>query len=188
MSSPPHGERPCDGYGLQGVSQEIGLAGVKLAPLTGAHDLTGVSDHGGPIEALAERVSHEGARCRMVATYARVDVSNEFSAVGDGDAPLQDSGHGALVQLIVDHGERLSFSGDAPGLGPIRGEFPLIDLGKVLGPPLLRSGGRLCFDGLGFACAVPLEQGEHERLVRGVLVHGFRTRWTRSREPPRVPP
>jgi hypothetical protein len=25
---PPHGERPCDGYGLQGVSREIGLAGV----------------------------------------------------------------------------------------------------------------------------------------------------------------
>jgi hypothetical protein len=38
MSSPPHGEYPRDGYGLQGVSQEIGLAGVKLAPFTGVHD------------------------------------------------------------------------------------------------------------------------------------------------------
>jgi hypothetical protein len=26
-------------------------------------------------------------------------------------------------------------------------------------------GGRLCFHGLGFAYVVPLEQGEHERLV-----------------------
>jgi hypothetical protein len=76
----------------------------------------------------------------MVATYAHVDVSNEFPTVGDGDAPLQDSGHGALVQLIINHGERLSFAGDAPGLGPIRGEFPLIDLGKVLGPPVLHAG------------------------------------------------
>jgi hypothetical protein len=51
---PPHGERSCDGYGLQGVSREIGLAGVTLAPLAGVHDLVGVRNRGGPIEALAE--------------------------------------------------------------------------------------------------------------------------------------
>jgi hypothetical protein len=28
--------------------------------------------------------------------------------------------------------------------------------------------------------AVPLEEGEHVRLVRGVLVHGFRTCWIRE--------
>jgi hypothetical protein len=94
---PPHGERPCDGYGLQGVSWEVGFACIKLAPLAGAHDLIGISNRGGPIESLAERVAHEGARHRVVATHTHVDVSNEFPTVGNGDAPLQDPGRGALV-------------------------------------------------------------------------------------------
>jgi hypothetical protein len=79
------------------VSREIGLAGVTLAPLAGAHDLVGISNRGGPIEALAERVAHEGARRRVVDTYTRVDVSNKLATMGDGDAPLQDAGRGALV-------------------------------------------------------------------------------------------
>jgi hypothetical protein len=87
---PSHSEWPCDGYGLQGVSWEVCFACVKLAPLAGAHNLVGISDYGGPIEALAERVAHEGARRRVVATHARVDVSNKFATVGDGDAPMQD--------------------------------------------------------------------------------------------------
>jgi hypothetical protein len=57
----PHGERPRDGDGLQDVSREIGLAGVELAPFACAHDLAGVGDHGGPVEALAKRIVHEGA-------------------------------------------------------------------------------------------------------------------------------
>jgi hypothetical protein len=73
---------------LQGVSWEIGLACVKLTSLAGAHDLVGISNRGGPIEALAERVAHEGVWRRVVATHACVDVLNEFLAVGDGDAPL----------------------------------------------------------------------------------------------------
>jgi hypothetical protein len=52
---PPHGERPCDGYGLQGMSWEVGFACVKLAPLAGAHDLVGISDRSGPIEASGTR-------------------------------------------------------------------------------------------------------------------------------------
>jgi hypothetical protein len=34
-----------------------------------------------------------------------VDVSDELSAVGTGDAPLQDPGRGAFVQLAANHGE-----------------------------------------------------------------------------------
>jgi hypothetical protein len=41
------------------MSWEIGLACIKLASLAGAHDLVGISDRGGQIEALAERVAHE---------------------------------------------------------------------------------------------------------------------------------
>jgi hypothetical protein len=70
------------------MSREVGLAGVKLAPLTGAHDLIGVNDRGGPIKALVERVAHEGAQRRMVATHVCMNVSDEIATVGGGDASL----------------------------------------------------------------------------------------------------
>jgi hypothetical protein len=41
----------------------------------------------------------------VVSAHARVDVSNELAAVGDGDAPLQDARRDALVQLAIDYGE-----------------------------------------------------------------------------------
>jgi hypothetical protein len=43
-----------------------------------------------------------------------------------------------------------------------------------------RGGGGLCVHGLGLVCAIPLEQGEHKHLVRGVLVEDhvwFEDRW-----------
>jgi ribonuclease D len=80
------------------VRREIGLAGVKLAPLAGAHDLAGISDRGGPVEALAERVAHESAWHRVVAAYSRVYVLEELAPLRDGHAALQDSQRGALVQ------------------------------------------------------------------------------------------
>jgi hypothetical protein len=46
---PPHGERPCDGNRLKGVSREISLTGIELAPFAGAYDLVGVSDCDGPV-------------------------------------------------------------------------------------------------------------------------------------------
>jgi hypothetical protein len=87
------------------VRGEIGLAGVELAPFAGAHNLVGVSDRGGPIEALAERIAHEGAGCGVVAAYARVYIPEELAPLGDGHALLQDAGCDALVQLTVDEGE-----------------------------------------------------------------------------------
>jgi hypothetical protein len=79
------------------VSWEVGLAGVKLAPLAGAHDLAGVGDRGGPVKALAECVAHKGTRRRMMAAYARVDVPDKLTVLGNGDSPLQDTGCGTLV-------------------------------------------------------------------------------------------
>jgi hypothetical protein len=40
---------------------------------------------------LAERVAHEGAWRRMVAAYARVDVSKELAPLRDRYASLQDA-------------------------------------------------------------------------------------------------
>jgi hypothetical protein len=76
---------------LEGVRREVGLAGVELAPFTGAHDLAGINDHSEPVEALTERVSHEGAWRRVVAAHARVNISKELAPLRDGHASLQDT-------------------------------------------------------------------------------------------------
>jgi hypothetical protein len=52
------------------VSRKVGFAGVELAPFVGAHHLAGIRDRGGPVKALAERVTYEGAWRGMVAANA----------------------------------------------------------------------------------------------------------------------
>ena len=66
----------------------MGLVGIKLTPFAGAHDFIGVGDCRGPVEALPERIAHEGAWCRVVTAYTGVDVSNQLSALRNGDASL----------------------------------------------------------------------------------------------------
>jgi hypothetical protein len=73
-----------------------------LAPFVGAHDLAGASDRGGPVEALAERIAHEGAGCCVMAAHARVYIPEELAPLRGRHASLQDAGGGALVQLAVD--------------------------------------------------------------------------------------
>jgi hypothetical protein len=53
------------------MHREVGLAGVELAHFARAHDLAGVGDRGGPVEALAERIAHEGVWRCMVAAHTR---------------------------------------------------------------------------------------------------------------------
>jgi hypothetical protein len=59
------------------------LRTISLASATG--------DCGGPVEALAERIAHEGAWRHVVAAYARVDVSKELAPLRDRYASLQDA-------------------------------------------------------------------------------------------------
>jgi hypothetical protein len=73
------------------VRREVGLAGVELAPFTGAHNLTGICDRGGPVEALVERIAHESARRRVVTAYSRVYVLKELAPLRYRHAALQDS-------------------------------------------------------------------------------------------------
>jgi hypothetical protein len=56
------------------MSRKVGLAGVELAPFTGAYDLAGVRDRGRLVKALAKRVANEGARRGVMATDSSVDV------------------------------------------------------------------------------------------------------------------
>jgi hypothetical protein len=102
------------------VRREVGLAGIELAPFVGAHDLAGVGHRGGPVEALAERVAHEGTWRCVVAAHARVYVPKELTPLRDGYASLQDAGCGALVQLTVDEGKLKDRYGE-PERGGVNG-------------------------------------------------------------------
>jgi hypothetical protein len=50
----------------------------------------------------------------------------------------------------------------------------------ILVVPVHLAGGWFDVHGFGLVGVVPLEQGEHVRLVRGVLVHGLCARWIRG--------
>ena len=97
------------------------LPGVELAALAGPHDIGGIGDCSGPVEALTKCVAHEGARRSVLTADAGVDVLDQLLALGDGDASLQNARGTVLVQLIVDQDERLSPPGDAPRTGVVRG-------------------------------------------------------------------
>ena len=71
----PHCEKPCEGDGLQSVSREVRLPGVELATLAGPYDVGSIGDRGRQIKALTKRITHEGAWCRVMATYPGMDVS-----------------------------------------------------------------------------------------------------------------
>ena len=94
---PPHGERPRDGDGLQGMGRKVCFSSVVLATFAGPHDVGGVGHRGRPIESLPKSVTHEGARRSVVATDAGMDVVDQLLALEDGDASLQDTRGTALV-------------------------------------------------------------------------------------------
>ena len=97
------------------------LRGVELATFASLHDLRGVGDCNWPVETLPKRITHEGAWRRVMATYSGMDVSKHLPTFGNGDAMLQDSRGAALVQLPVDHNERLGPPSDASRLSAVRG-------------------------------------------------------------------
>jgi len=101
------------------MSREVRLTGVELAAFACSHDLCGIGDRGWPVETLSECVAHEGTWRRMMATYSGVDVLKQLPTLGDRDASLQDPRGAALVELSVDHDERLGSPGDAPRLSVI---------------------------------------------------------------------
>jgi hypothetical protein len=55
------------------------------------HDLAGISDRSGTVEALTEHVAHEGTWRRVVAAHARVNISKELAPLRDGHESLQDA-------------------------------------------------------------------------------------------------
>jgi len=70
------------------MSWEVRLMGVELEAFARSHDLCGIGDRGWLVETLSERVAHESAWRRMMATYSGVDVSKQLPTLGDRDASL----------------------------------------------------------------------------------------------------
>jgi hypothetical protein len=66
----------------------MGLPHIVLASFVGAYQLNGVGDHGWPIEALSERVSDKGSRCRVVIASPRVYISKQIPAFLGCDTTL----------------------------------------------------------------------------------------------------
>ena len=93
----PHGKRPRDGDGLQGMGREVCFLSVVLATFAGPHDVGGVGDRGGPVKTLSKCVTHEGSWCSVMTAGASVDVTDQLLALGDGDASLHDTSGIALV-------------------------------------------------------------------------------------------
>jgi hypothetical protein len=115
----------------------------------------------------------------VVATYARMDVSDELATMGMGmhhcrtpDAVRLYSSPSIVVNDLAILAMRLSSDRS-------RGSSPRSIQARYLARQS-SARGRFCLHGLSFVHVVTLEQGEHERLVRGVLVHGFRARWIRG--------
>jgi len=59
---------------LEGLRREVRFLGVELAAFAGAHNLVGVPDCRGPIEALSKDFTHKGPRGSMVPALPLVGV------------------------------------------------------------------------------------------------------------------
>ena len=70
------------------MGREVCFSSIELATLAGPHNVGGVGDRSGPVKALPERVTHEGAWRGVMAADASMDVADLLLALGDGDASL----------------------------------------------------------------------------------------------------
>jgi len=118
----PDSKRPGDGDRLQGLSGEMNLPSVKLASLTGPHDLRGIGHGGGPVEALPEGISYQRPRCGVVATSPRVYVLQELDSLLTWDAMHKDARGAALIHLSVKEDKGLGATSHAPHLSLVWGQ------------------------------------------------------------------
>jgi hypothetical protein len=156
---------------------EIGLAGVELAPLVGAYDLIGVSNHGGLVEGLAERITHEGTRRRVVAHTPAWMSRGSSCPWGMGMHHCKTSDAARLYSSLLTTVNDLAILAMCLASDQSRGSSPRFIQAKYLARQSSVQGGWLCVHGLSLVSTVGLEHGEHKCLVQGVHIHRLRTRW-----------
>ena len=81
-------KRPRDGDCLECLGRQVGLPSIVLTPFIGAHDLLGVGNCSGPVEALSECISNQGPRCSMMTADPTVDVIQQKFSLFARDTEL----------------------------------------------------------------------------------------------------
>jgi hypothetical protein len=98
---------------------------VELATFAASHDVLGISDRCGPVEALSERTSDDRSGGNVVATRPRVAVLQQLAPLIREDAVHEYSSRTLLVKIPIDEPEGFGPSHEASGLGAVAQEFPL---------------------------------------------------------------
>ena len=79
-----------------------------------------------PVEAVAERLGHQGSRCSMVPALALVNVEEDVDAAILLDAALEHTGGAVLHELVVDDVVGGHTALYLPSFGLVHGENPVL--------------------------------------------------------------
>ena len=123
------------------------LPRVVLASLAGAYELGGVSNCRWPVKPLAEGVSDERPRRRMVPAGPCVQVPKQCSACLGGDASLEDTGGTSPIQFVIAEDVSFGSACKPSGFGPVTRKLPPIEPIKEQNLPvrvLVGLGGARC--------------------------------------------
>ena len=113
------GEGTCDWDHLEFLRTDVFLLSKVLTSFASPHDVLCVFDHGGPVKPLSKSFTHQSVWCYMVATSPRVYILQELYSIFRGYAPLQDSAHAFMMDLIIPHNVGFSSSTYSIDLVPI---------------------------------------------------------------------
>jgi hypothetical protein len=110
-----------DGYGLQGLSWYVCLLRILLVAFTSPDSLFSVGHDRGPIEALPEHFTDEGAWGRMVPAGSSMYVSKYMPPFLEHDAPLHDARGALLVKHPIDEHKGLCLARESPSFNCVFG-------------------------------------------------------------------
>jgi hypothetical protein len=153
----PHGERPCDGYGLQGVSWEIGIACVKLAPLQVRMTLLASATAVGQLKPwrnmLPIRVNSAAWWPQTLAWMSRISSRSWGMGMHRCRTPDAARLYNSLSITVND----LDFLAMRLAWVRSEGSSPRSIQARYLARQSSVRGGGLCFHGLAFVHAIPFE-------------------------------
>ena len=86
----------------------------------------GVFEGRWPVEAVAERLGHDGPRRGMVPALSLVNVEEDVDAAVLLDAALENAGRAAFDELVVDDVVGGCPALNLPSLGLVHGENPVL--------------------------------------------------------------
>ena len=97
-----------------------------LASFTLEDERLGIFEGRWPVEAVAERLGHEGSRCGVVPALALVNVQEDVGAAILLDAVLEHAGRATVDELVVDDAIGGRPALNLPSLDLVHGENPIL--------------------------------------------------------------